>query len=371
MRKLEYRQMLLGCDPEFFFSREGEIVGSEKVVSEEGLLSKKYYDNKKEDVLVVRDGVQAEINPLPKGCRAHLGAQISQCFKILNEQIKNDKTLNLDFSQLVKLSKKELDSLSDKAKVFGCSPSENIHIKEQKPVTLNGSVYRFRQAGGHIHIGRFERPTTNTIGERINTAISNHNRMIPLLDVLVGNTCVLMDKDVSAKTRRRYYGQAGEYRTPAHGLEYRTLSNFWLQSYQLMSFVMGMTRLAVLILANSIEGNAEHEKCIMDNINMTRIKRAINNNDFNLALKNYLKIQDYIVEMGGHSNSYPININTATEFLYFIKKPLSYWFKESPLTHWVNLRDGHGIGWESFSMNTIKPDRILREQRQIAIEATA
>ena len=29
------------------------------------------------------------------------------------------------------------------------------------------------------------------------------------------------------------------------GLEYRTLSNFWLQSYQLMSLMLGMVRFSV------------------------------------------------------------------------------------------------------------------------------
>ena len=59
MKKLTYlNYVTLGCDPEFFFSKNGAIVGSEKVLDKNGFVvngSSKF----------VIDGVQAELNPIP------------------------------------------------------------------------------------------------------------------------------------------------------------------------------------------------------------------------------------------------------------------------------------------------------------------
>ena len=71
---------------------------------------------------------------------------------------------------------------------------------------------------------------------------------VKILDIVVGNTCVIMDRAPSQVERRKVYGRAGEYRLPAHGIEYRTLSNFWLRSYQLTHLVFSLARFAINIL---------------------------------------------------------------------------------------------------------------------------
>jgi len=353
MKELEYRQIYLGCDPEFFFTKNGEVCGSEKVISETGLVSGSYTIKSK----IVRDGVQAELNPSPNTCRANLGNEISRCFRELYQKIKDDKELSLDFSQIVKVSKKELESLSAKSREFGCAPSNNIYKGESTKIKVNGDTYKYRLAGGHIHLGRFVGNWEQaSMYNKVNKAIDDPKRLVPLLDILLGNTCVMMDKDPNAKKRRKLYGKAGEYRTPPHGLEYRTLSNFWLQSYQLFSFVTGMARLSVLILANSIEGSDELEKSITSKVKMSKITKAINNNDYELAYENYCKIEQSILEMTKKKTDYPINQDTYKEFKHFITKPLNYWFKENPLESWMKLPDGHGRGWESFSRDQIKHD---------------
>lgn len=356
MKTLQFIQFTLGCDPEFFFSKSGKIIGAEKIISKKGLILTDYSSTK-----VIVDGVLAELNPIPCSCRQDLGHEISRCFEAIKNVISSDPSLGVDFSQKITLTKKELDSLSDESKKFGCAPSNNVYSKQTNSVKVKENTFKPRVAGGHIHLG-------HSGIKVIKDALDNPDRVIPMLDVLLGNSCVLIDKDPNAKNRRRLYGKAGEYRTPAHGLEYRTLSNFWLKSYPLMSFVMGMARLAVLMVASD-KDNGEYEKKILDKVNLAKIKRAINNNDYHLAYENFLDIEKSLLEItnknsnGNQNREYPICDSNIKQFKYFISKPLDYWFKDNPVDHWIKYRseDGNNVfvrnhGWENFINKIVNKD---------------
>lgn len=358
MKSFGFNICYLGCDPEFFFSKNGKIFGAEKVLPENGIIYEPgtckhdngtYKDDGAHTSLkdtkskIVIDGVQAELNPRPNTCRANLGNEISACFRKVYDKMKEDKSINIDFSQVIEISQKEMDSLSEKSKMFGCAPSNNIYNKMESRITVNPKIYRKRSAGGHIHLGSYSNDT--------NKALKLPERVVPMLDILLGNTCVLIDKNECNKERRKVYGRAGEYRTPAHGIEYRTLSNFWLQSYQLMSFVTGMARFAVNVIANSLDNEKDSpENEILNLINKDKITEAINNNDYNLALKNFLTMEKVIVRYGDTSPDHnPLNSKTIDKFKKFIEKDINYWFKENPLEHWLKLPEGHGNGWETFA----------------------
>jgi hypothetical protein len=191
----------------------------------------------------------------------------------------------------------------------------------------------------------------------------NPKNLVPLLDILLGNTCVLIDRNEFAVERRKVYGRAGEYRTPKHGLEYRTLSNFWLINYQMMSFVFGMARFAYIITVNDlVYPEKKYGKYILSLVDQEDVIEAINNNDFDLAYKNFKKVEDVIVELAGcqYTGRYPLNATTIKEFHHFVKKGLKYWFKNDPMQHWVKHPDKEIVenryGWESFATNTVRVD---------------
>ncbi len=354
MRGILKYDVMMGCDPEFFFFKEGKVCGAEKVIPKDGLV----YDchisrtNVQETAKIIIDGVQAELNPKPYSCRAYLGDEIQLCFKKIYDKIKIDTSLSVEFLQVTEVREEELKSLSEQAKKFGCAPSSNLYSKSESKIEVNPEIYRFRSAGGHIHLGRDE----NTNIKMINT-LKQYERVVTMLDILLGNTCVLIDKNEWAKERRKVYGKAGEYRLPAHGIEYRTLSNFWLQSYQLMSFVMGMARFSINVVLNNMFENIDYETPILKETNIEDIINAINNNDFDLAYKNFKKIEDLIAEAGvDYFNSYPLSTRSMKEFKHFITKDLSYWFPENPLKHWIEMPEGHEHGWESFSRTSIRND---------------
>ena len=203
MKSLSYTEavLLMGADPELFLSRNDEIIGSEKVIPEEGI-KENIYNNK-----IVRDGVQIEINPNPASCRAYLGNDISRCFKEIKKiLLTNYPDVKLDFRPMIKVKRKEFNSLSDKSKVFGCEPSMNIYENTQSQIKVNPKRYLKRSGGGHLHFG------VNFNNEHIRRTFNNPKKLVPMFDMLLGYTCVLLDKNKSNIVRRLYYGKAGEYR---------------------------------------------------------------------------------------------------------------------------------------------------------------
>ena len=341
----------MGADPEFFFSKDGKVVGAEKIIPKEGLLTNNYGNNNNIKI----DGIQAEINPPPDTCREALARNIGFCFLKLTQEMKKDKEIKIDFTITKKLTKKELEEISEENKQLGCTPSLSTY-KSRSLVIKNPSLYQYRSAGGHIHLGEQDKDDYMN-HSKINKALKNPERLVPILDILVGNTCVLIDKDPNNKIRRRNYGRAGEYRTPDHGLEYRTLSNFWLKNYTLMSFVMSLARQAVVIVAHSTTKN-NYEKMLRKKANMRDIKRAINNNDTELARKNFNKICPVISEiMQKQYGKFPLTKNSIPLFNFFAAKTLKSWFKADPVKHWesVAVRLGRHNGWESFLYKRVTP----------------
>lgn len=354
--KIHIYKMMLGCDPEIFISKKGRIIGAEKVIPEKGI-------GKHEGNKVIIDGVQAEINPQPSSCREILSGNIRNCLLSLHEELQKNKDIKIDFSQTITVSKREIKSLSKKNQVFGCSPSKNAYDKKNEISVRDASTYPYRSAGGHIHLGVMEvssYPGENRErGIQINDALTKHrDRTVRMLDVLLGNTCVLIDRDPGNIERRKVYGKAGEYREPKHGLEYRTLSNFWLRDYALFSFVTGMARFAVNVIAETERTKVDYEKMIMKKVNMTKIMRAINENDADLARNNFRRIAPVLRKISSEQYGATLDNKNIKLFMYFVQKGMDHWFKNNPIDHWVKMgtEGNRRIGWENFIQQVVKPD---------------
>lgn len=346
MRKLEFFGITFGCDPEFFFRRDGEVVGAEKVLPLSGL---SVGDGSLGKVII--DGVQAELNPSPSYCREVEGRYIGSAFLAVREHMKKFERLAIDFSQTIKLSDGDFDKLSDSSKKFGCMPSKNAGKGGvMGKISVNPATYRYRSAGGHIHIG-------DNGNDAVNAVLKDPVRLVKMFDILVGNTCVLIDRDSGNIERRKVYGQAGEFRTPPHGVEYRTLSNFWLRSYELMSLAFGLVRHAVIIVANDMDDK------FLELVDMDDITRAINTNDFSLALRNFKKIEKLLLEITPNDDAYPINSDNIKQFRHFIKKGIDHWFDDDSVEHWCDIADGLIVqmGFCDFLMNVVD-DSMVREE---------
>lgn len=343
----------LGCDPELFVARDGKVIGSEKVMPEGGVIfrhgvtylnANEFGENK-----VVMDGVQVELHPMSATCREALCTNIGKCFQYLDERLKQVKA-DIDFSQLIEVSQDEFDSLSGDSKRLGCMPSFNVYKGEGGKLKVKGETYRKRSAGGHIHLG-------DDGSRTINKVLKDAKKLIPLMDAIVGNTSVLIDRDPANAIRREVYGRAGEHRLPKYGIEYRTPSNYWLRDYVLMSMVMGLSRFAVNILHS---GKKNYDE-FMSVVDTDDIRKAINENDFELAWKNFTKIEPMIMALVDETQSnspYPLHKHNIEAFKHFIKMGIDHWFPlEGTTERWIrNANNGRGYGWENFLSVTVATD---------------
>jgi hypothetical protein len=111
------------------------------------------------------------------------------------------------------------------AMVFGCEPDFNAWTNKQNPSPKVDNP-NLRSAGGHIHIG------TNL--DKLD--------IIKSMDLHLGVESLLLDKD---KERRKLYGKAGAFRPKSYGVEYRTLSNFWIWSDEYIKWAWDRTNQAI------------------------------------------------------------------------------------------------------------------------------
>jgi hypothetical protein len=351
-----------GCDPEVFIkktitTKKGNkvtrIVGSERLLPEEGIKIGAMWNDRG---TLVRDGVQVELNPTSEPCRANHINNVKELFIVLRDEVNKKKDMKICFDQVVTITKKELMSLSPKSRQFGCMPSFNFYdTKELKAeIAVDPKKYMKRSGGGHLHLGEGYK------GDRVGIALRNYDKIIPLLDLVVGNTCVIIDRNPLNAERRKVYGRAGEFRMPAYGVEYRTLSNFWLRDSQIFSLVTGLARTAVSILVNSTD-KKDYYKEIMALVDIKEVQKAINENDLELAKKNWDKIKGWIatnVTQGSYGTTIkPDNLELID---YFFDKGLDYWFAKSDkkiLDNWCTQPEGHVIGFEEFLIRIVKESK--------------
>lgn len=388
--------IMMGADPEFFFSTAtGDVIGSEKILTSTGA-------EVPGRAKIIIDGVQAELNPGPKQCRALLGMNI-RAGMIEIDRIVKEKNITTNFSTAVKLSEEELQSLSPGSRTFGCAPSKNLNKEIEGKISVDPTQYKYRSAGGHIHLGKYKMPTS-VVGEydwktgmrnpariatekyweeqypeqfKNNKALDNTEKLIPLLDAIVGNTCVLVDRDPMNKERRKVYGKAGEFRTPRiaegkayDGLEYRTLSNFWLRDYPLMSMVFLLARNAVHVLAQSTEKNPFADM-VLGAVDRDSIVQAINENDYMLAWRNFTKIEKVMTSITDPEDyRVPFAKNRVKYFRYFLRRNPDRWFGKNPLENWKTMQEtqaenNSGYGFESFLEKRVAPDMISLSNRML------
>lgn len=340
--RIELAPLLLGSDPEAFIKSYGLIIGSERVIPEEGVIT---WDKGPK---VVRDGIQIELNLRPSATCAALGGDITAAFNALKTVLAKNQGVEVCFEQVVRVSELEIKALSEKSRQFGCLPSFNIYGLTG-PVD-NGETYPFRSAGGHVHMGLFTpifakdsiiNPSEEA--QRWRYKVDERDRLVQLMDIFVGNTGVLLDRAVGAVERRKNYGKAGEYRLPKHGLEYRTLSNWWLRNYSTFDLVMGLTKLAVGVLHTTLTGKGDLESIILDMVDTNTVKDAIQTNDLALAHVGWEQVKKFMRDYGKDLHS-ECGINGQPEILnkfeFFVKMVeqhgLERWFPEDPYDHWVS-----------------------------------
>jgi hypothetical protein len=212
---------------------------------------------------VQEDNVNAEFNIDPAGNQADFVHNLKSVMRTL------EGMLPVGHQVLVKSSHEyEQDVLLNagpSALEFGCDPDMNSLTRE-----FNDSPNPFttlRTAGAHVHIGWDDADCDHT---KYN--VSN------MCDLLLGLWSVNIDRDVR---RRSMYGKAGASRLKEYGVEYRTLSNFWLKDEDKMREVYDRSVLAAQ--------NVEHLQELRQVVDGETVQAVINASDRTSA-RHYLRL---------------------------------------------------------------------------------
>ena len=291
--RIERSEMVfLGADPEFFLEYKGKLAPVEEIVKEVGedrlFKSDTAYNS-------FQDGLAFELTISPTSCRQIFAERFSKSIRHIVKGV-GKKDIILSKKNHFKLTNKQLEKLSIDSLNFGCEPSRDAWNKgEEKTIDINPLSYKHRFAGGHIHLGvkRNKHDRNNRVYAK--TVLKNRVKLVKLLDYVVGNLSVLLDRDTDNKLRRETYGQAGEYRSKYYGVEYRVLSNFWFRNYRTLSLISGLARACVDMIGTNKEYGYDDE--ILSAVPKEDIIRAINENNVELALQNYKKIEPILKEI--------------------------------------------------------------------------
>lgn len=134
---------------------------------------------------------------------------------------------------------------------FGCEPDYNAWTGKENPRPKPPHP-GMRSAGGHVHIETKEDPRV----------------VVQNCDVHLGLASVLLD---DGNERRQMYGNGGAFRPKPYGVEYRTLSNFWIFDPKLCGWVFRNVERALGNLREFSNTEAEY------------IQKAINTGDRRIA----------------------------------------------------------------------------------------
>lgn len=224
----------LGCDPEFFLKKDGKFISAHDRVPGTKAQPHKLPNGG----CVQADGVAVEFNIPPASTPKRFHDYILSALNdIRNEFFKDAKDIKFAFEPVAMFDRQYFNSLPEKALELGCEPDYCAYVANKpnpKPVTKEP----MRTGSGHIHVG-FLKPKEFVKNPHTDEQHIDDCRLLTFaLDMSFMNNKPLWDPDVK---RSSLYGKIGCYRPKAYGLEYRTMSNAWLNYPNMWPWIFNNT----------------------------------------------------------------------------------------------------------------------------------
>lgn len=222
-------KIMLGADPEFFLTRL--FRGKHFFYSAHELVpgtKKKPYPLKHGAVQL--DGTAVEFNINPANTPEEFASNIESVLKQIREMV--PKEYSFSFTPTATYTPATFRRIPEYCKELGCEPDYSAYTS--KPNPRPNPIGTMRTGAGHLHVGwgmgldPFDR-THKYDCEAVTKAMDGVH--FPLSQ--------LWDKD---RKRMKMYGARGAYRPKPYGVEYRVLSNAWLNYPDLWPFLFEVTQ---------------------------------------------------------------------------------------------------------------------------------
>lgn len=256
----------IGTDPEFFVKKDNKYVNAET-----------YFPGTKSEPFVMNTGAGLQTDnvavefasPVGKNAQDFVD-KLQATFKELFAMLPADMTI--DMAASAEFDEDQLQT--PQAQAFGCSPSYDAWrlCENEQP---NAERSNLRSTGAHIHIGMCDGDGNDFLNDPYGKV-----NVVKMCDAFHGIISVVLDTDERSVKRRQLYGKAGEHRPTEYGVEYRTLSSFWLKSPNLVMLIDSLTSDALKMVREE-----EHENIIEQLGGPDSIQNIINTGDITAAKK--------------------------------------------------------------------------------------
>lgn len=252
MSNTNFPPVLIGADPELFVFKDGQPISAHDLLP--GTKAKPFpvYGG-----AIQVDGTAAEFNINPSETFDEFNSNIDNVLTSLQSMLPS--SCELRATPVVVWPEEYFETLPYVATELGCMPDFDAWTGRRNPKPKLKHMPTLRTAAGHIHIGFTEGASIQDPAH-----IRECQRMIQLMDWHVGAWSCTVDLD---KTRRMLYGKAGACRYKTYGVEYRTLSNFWVLDPLLRKEVWDRTIAACVDFFNGVrvpEEQAEETKIFIN-----------------------------------------------------------------------------------------------------------
>ena len=249
--------ILVGCDPEIFVQQRGVFKSAHALIPGD-----KKNPFKVDKGAVQVDGMALEFNIDPAATDDEFVINVKSVYEQLCKMVPG---YDLVATPVAHFDAAYMKKQPAEALELGCDPDYNAWTGQanEKP----DANRPMRTASGHVHIG-----WTNNKNIEEHSHVSDAFAVTRQCDFFLGLGSLFYDED---KERREMYGKSGCCRVKPYGVEYRTLSNAWLQSEARMRWVFNRVQDAMNALYKGI--------CLQDKYG--DIQEIINSSDKKSALK--------------------------------------------------------------------------------------
>jgi len=236
----------IGADPEVFLVNAvtGEFISSVGLIG--GSKHHPMPINEEGDA-VQEDNVTVEFNTPPCTSAAAFIEHINKNKEWIRQRAAE---LQLEMKIVPSANFSDEQLASHEAQTFGCEPDFNAWKNGHANPRPRADNQNLRSCGGHIHIGLKE-------GDDLLMVVKS-------MDLFVG--CMMLDFDTD-EDRRKLYGKAGAFRPKKYGVEYRTASNKWIETDELIQWAWEQTDKALAFARSGASFTEEQGQKIQDCIN--------------------------------------------------------------------------------------------------------
>lgn len=234
----------VGADPELFTRsrKTGQFVSGHDMMS-----GTKENPTPVEFGALQVDGTALEFNIDPADSCDEFVRNIAAVRRQMAERV---EAFNVDIvaEPVATFTREYFRQIPESALELGCNPDFNAYTLDENPPP--DGRREFRTGSGHVHIGWGEGFDVESPEHFMACAV-----LVRQMDYYLGLPSLIWDKD---NRRRELYGKAGAFRPKSYGVEYRVLSNVWLQSEAMQRFVYNASIMAVEDLMSGKDLGAMH-----------------------------------------------------------------------------------------------------------------